>query len=259
MKFCMRSFFAAILIFFALTTHGQQTVYFSNDTSSISKKKKKSSAETNIIKIAPLSFLFGILPVFYERRISDLFSIQAGAGITIKNYMKDVVDQLEIGKVENEDYTFKWNGGNEGYIYDFASETQKPKIKTGTFFSVQPRVYFDAEAMDGYYMGISYENTSYKFSSRSIVTGGSTSNPVSYNSNYVNEYDKYADIAVHFGGQTIYDRLSVEYSLGAAIRSKSSRRYIYGYDNNGNYIDGFADLKKSIPVGLFSFRVGYHF
>ncbi len=258
MKISMRSFLPFILICCTSSTHAQQTVYFSKDSSAVSKKKYNRSSETNIIKIAPLSFLFGIVPVFYERRISDLFSIQAGAGITIKNYMKDLVDNLEIGKVEDEDYTFNWNGG-QGNFYNFASEDQKPKYKTGTYFSIQPRVYFDGEAMDGYYMGISYDNTSYKFGSRSIVTGVSSSNAVSFTDTYVKEYDKYSDIAVHFGGQTLYDRLSVEYSVGVAIRSKSSRRYIYGYDNNSEFVDGFADLKKSIPVGLFSFRVGYHF
>ncbi len=238
-------------------SQAQQTVYFTTD-STLSKKKKSKSSENNIIKIAPLSFLFGIVPLFYERRVSDMFSIHVGAGITIKNYMKAVVDNLEIGKIEEDDYTFTWNGP-EGNIYSFASDNEKPKYNTGFYFSFQPRVYFDGEAMEGYYMGISYENTSYKFGSRSIVTGTSSGNAVSYNNTYANEYDKYSDIAVNFGGQTIYDRLTVEYSLGIALRSKNSRRYIYGYDNNNNYVDGYANLKKSVPVGLVSFRVGYHF
>ncbi len=258
MKICMRIILPILLICFVFTTSAQQTVYFSKDTSATNKKKYNRSSETNIIKIAPLSFLFGIVPVFYERRLSDLFSVQVGAGITIKNYLKETVDNLEIGKIDDEDYTLNWNGG-QGNLYQFASEDQKPKYKTGSYFSIQPRVYFDGEAMDGYYMGISYDNTSYKYGSRSIVTGVPSSDPISFTNTYVNEYDKYSDIAVHFGGQTMYDRLSVEYSVGVAIRNKNSRRYVYGYDNNSNYVDGFADLKKSIPVGLFSFRVGYHF
>lgn len=258
MKICIRFIVPVLIIFSTLTTHAQQTVYFTKDTSSVKKKHHRSS-ETNIVKIAPLSFLFGLVPVFYERRISDIFSVQVGAGITIKNYMKEITDDLELGKADEEDFTYNWNNG-QGSVTNFGSDDSKNTYKTGTFFSIQPRIYFEGEAMDGWYMGLSYENTTYKFGSPTIVTGVSYSNPVAFTSTYSKDYNKYSDIAVHFGGQSIYDRLSLEYSFGIAIRSKKSRQYVYGFDsNNSNYIDGYADLKKSVPVGLFSFRVGYHF
>lgn len=253
----MKKKILALLILVAGNTvcFSQQTIYFSKDSTTSRVSKKHSSTELNIIKISPLSFLFGVVPFYYEREIKDFFSVQAGIGLTTRNYLKEWANNLEFNK--NQSSVEYWNSPNSTYSSDNSgNEFGNRKASIGYYFQLQPRIYFESDGLEGSFIAFSFENTRYNFSSRKVITGQPD---VKYSSDYFKEYNSNSDVAVNFGNQTLYDRISVEYTAGIALRSKKGKQYIWGYDDTGNVIDGYSIIKKSVPAFLFSFKIGYHF
>ncbi len=238
----------------------QDTVYFANP-SAVKGLQKKGSKEQNIIKIAPLSFISGYIPLYFEREINSFFSLQAGAGVTTRNYLKEWVNNLDLD--DKEEVKNTWNApGNDGNSsYYPATDYTNRKSSLGYYFSIQPRIYFGNEGMEGSFLGISYDRSRYNYSSKKIVNGSSSSNgdPV-FTSETFKEYETVSDISANFGTQSLYDRIAVEYTVGVALRTITGRRYAYTNDNlTGQYVDGYSDTKKTTPALTFSIKVGYHY
>jgi hypothetical protein len=256
----MKKLLLVLTIMVSICNHlkAQEVIYFSKDSSASKPVKKNRSEEQNIIKVAPLAFLSGSIPVYFEREINHFFSIQAGAGITTRNYLREWVNNLEFNKPEYSKTT--WNGTtsygeNMNSMNDFANR----KSSIGYSFSIQPRIYFESEGMNGSFIALSYDRLRYNFSSQKIETGPSVSGEPEFTSEYFKEHENISDIAVSFGSQTLYDRISVEYAIGMALRKVDGIRYAYTLDDFGGYIDGVSEVKKTSPAFIFSFKLGYHF
>ena len=67
-------------------------IIFSQSTkpTKVTDKLHKKAGEDNIIKIAPLGFISGTFPVYYERAFTDYFSLQGGIGLTNRNYYREL-------------------------------------------------------------------------------------------------------------------------------------------------------------------------
>lgn len=221
--------------------------------------KKHHAGENNIIKIAPLGFLKGSIPIYYERRIADFFTIQAGVGVTTRNYIRGLMVNSLGSQDEsdnNSDYT--WSGGYTGDnygaddgLFDFTYRTAKP----GYMISLQPRIYFDSEAPDGGFLAVSFDSYKYNFESQMLKGDGSSNR----SKNTMKEYEKLNDIMVLFGAQAVHDRITVEYTAGIGVRNIKGEKYATAMDGNGKYIDGIANYKKTTLNVELSIKVGFHF
>lgn len=224
------------------------------------KKISKGSSEENVIKIEPLGFLSGKLPISFERKITDLISIQLTAGVTTKNYLRSAI---LTGLTDSE------SGFDGDVIYedpkissDFTDQSEAlykyetRKAKVGYMFSFQPRFHFNNDGIEGSYIAVSADFYKYNFTVPGLANAnGSVKNTVATK----NEYENIKDIMVFFGYQTLYDRLSLEYSAGAGIRSVNGVKYVAGNIDNTFYEAESAYSKKTgINLGI-SFKVGYHF
>ncbi len=212
----------------------------------------KHSGENNIIKIAPLGFLSGTFPLLYERKINDFFSIELSGGVTGKNYSRTVFAQNEDGIK----YQYPWTNSNytdlSEHIYSFTYRTAKP----GYMFSLQPRFYFNSDALDGAFMGLSYDYYRYNFNIPALLNdnGDFTQNgPVQQEHENINDY------MVHFGLQNLYDKLTFEYTIGLGLRNISGLKYVAATDDAGDIVDGFATYKQSTINFNIGIKVGYHF
>ncbi len=260
----MKKFF--LLLFAATiccTAKSQDTVYFAKNTSANSNKQSKRSKEANIIKIAPLSFIAGYIPLYYEKELNSFLSIQVGGGITTRNYIKGWLNNM--GGDDNNDNLgeTKWNvPGNEGnYNMLDAYDYTRRKADIGYYFSVQPRIYFESEGMSGSYVALSYDYYNYASSQKRIVPGPGSGNggPV-FSSSSFKEFEKFSDVMASFGTQTLYDRIALDYSFGIGLRNVKSQHYAYTDSyNSGGYIDGVMESKKTKLAFNLSIKVGYHF
>lgn len=151
-----------------------------------------------------------------------------------------------------------WNQASKGssgnYLgkYDFKNR----KSAIGYYFSIQPRIYFQSEELDGCFMGLSCDYA-HHITNQKMVNAGHTGEP-QFNSGNFKEYENHSDISVWFGSQTLYDRISLEYSLGVGLRKIRSSHYAYGYAGN-KLIDGVMEPNKTKVAFNLSLKVGYHF
>lgn len=231
-------------------------VIFFNENKSERTKKKK-SGEANIVKIAPLGLISGTYPLLYERVVTDFFTVQVGGGLTGKNFWRNAIQ-----KTDNEgklNIVYPWDDNTT--LYDEAeplfSFTNR-KSTMGYMFSIQPRLYFESEAPDGSFLGISYDYYHYAFSIPGLVSN--SNNELVHKGSTKSEYENISDIMIHFGYQNVYDRLTMEYTTAIGLRNVKGVKYAAAYDYNTNQlVEGNATYKQNIFNFGIGIKVGYHF
>lgn len=260
MRALFNFFFFALFLTTTLNLNAQSrkvlrdssTVIIFNQSSSSTSYKKKKSYDDNIIKIAPLGFISGTFPIVYERKIKDFFSVQISAGLTSKNYFRNAIQSSGDGIRPQ----YSWGDSYTDISaapYNFDIRT----AKIGTMFSIQPRFYFDSDAPDGNFLGLSVDNYRYNYS-----IPGITANANSFKQNGADksEYDNITDFMVHFGKQTVYDKLTFEYTTSIGLRSVSGKRYAAGTNGSTNTIlESTSTIKQSILNFNLGIKAGYHF
>ncbi len=259
----MRKIISLILLLSIVnSTFCQETVVFSTKSSSPKEKKKRNgtSGYDNVVKIAPLSFIIGKIPVYYERRINDFISVQAGLGLTSKHYFNDILYSDGEGPTDNFYKSLKWNDANttENFADNSPYGGDGRKYNLGYTFSVEPRVYFDTdEGLDGFFLGIGYTKSRFNYSSKAVANNVST---LTYTGATVKEFDNLSTLMVSFGSQIMYDHLSLEYTGGVGLRSSKGERYIYTSNGStGKYATGTGIVDKTGLAFDLTLRVGYHF
>lgn len=258
----MRNLFALfILLHFFIPSTAQDTVYFKKNTQTTSKKNNKGSTEKNIVKLSPLSFLWGQVPVSYEREINSFFSVEVGVGITTQNFLRGWAKGIREDNDFN-DGDIIWNApGNENTenILD-PYQYKKRKAQIGYFITAQPRIYIESEGMDGSYIGFSVSYLHFGNKHEKLIPNSSLSNDMKFSNESVKEHEKFTDFMVNFGSQSLFDRISLDYSVGLGLRNINSKYYAVGMDFvNDNYIDGYITNKKTQFAFNLSIKVGYHF
>ncbi|TCC88094.1 hypothetical protein EZ428_20450 [Pedobacter frigiditerrae] len=227
-------------------------IIFNNGSSSIPKKSY--SAGNNIVKIDPIGFIFGKIPISYERRLSDLFSVQLSAGITSKNYLRSV---WEEGSTEpaGSNYTYD-DAAPSGFedetdgLYNFDHRT----ASLGYTIGLQPRVYISEEALEGSFFGLGLNMARFNFSTPGLVKGSSGN---TLTGSAKNEYENIKDVTVYFGWQRLYDRLSLEYSTGIGLRKVDGVKYRAG-GSNGSFYESLSSYSKKTGVNFeISFKLGF--
>ena len=224
------------------------------------KNHKKPTGEENTIKIAPLGFTSGTFPVYYERIINDFLTVQAGIGATSRNYIR-----TSIQSVDDIVPTYPWSDNLFTDKVEPALDMTNRKPVLGYMLSVQPRLYFESDPPDGGYLGISCDFYRYNFAIPGLVNTNtdSTASPnYQYKGLKNKEHENISDFMVCFGYQDVYDRLSLDYSMGLGIRNVKGTKYYYAEDNSttpATIIEGLAPYKQSLFNFNIGIKVGYHF
>ncbi len=234
-----------------------------NDNSK-AEEKKKSSGEDNIVKIAPLGFINGTFPIYFERRINDFFTVQVGLGATGRNYWRGLIrsaSNVDFSSSDKEYNTMTYPWADNLGLYDEADLTfdfnhRKPSV--GYMFSVQPRFYFESDAPDGAFLGLALEYGRYNFNIPGKVETFAGSGTYEHIGALKNEHENIADFMVYWGYQSVFDRMTLEYTTGLGFRSVSGQKYAFN-SNNGNPLEGMASYKQSVFNFNIGIKVGYHF
>lgn len=251
----MKLFFSILVLSISISAFAQKdtNIVVNLPHKSYDKKHKKPSGEENTIKIAPLGFVSGIYPVYCEHVINDFFTIQAGIGITGRNYYRNLIQTIDDQSIVPN---YPWGDNNNiKDLADAALVMKNRKSVFGYLFSIQPRIYFDSDAPNDGFMGISYDIYRYNFNIPGI---DSITHQV--NGPLQKEHETISDAMVSFGYQNVMDRISVEYSIGLGIRNVKGIKYYFS-DTNSSEFDrqGFAPYKQTLFNFNLGLKVGYHF
>ncbi len=260
-------FTLTFLILLTTALYAQETVYFKTDKGNSSKRKKKEkvSSELNIIKIAPLSFIGGNLPIYYERSITPTFALQVGVGITMKNYINNILSEKDNGGNGGNNYPSKvinWQDGTLNTYSDQSDNTNlelNRKSKTGYLFAIEPKIYFENEGLEGTFISFAFNTAKYNNTVNKIKTGTSTSSNAVLTSSTFEGYEKVSNFLVNYGNQTLYDHISLEYSVGIGLKKVSALNYAFAQENSGKFIEGVGTTDITTVGYNIAFRVGYHF
>lgn len=221
-----------------------EVIRFTDDSDG---RKSKGISGQGIIKTAPLSFLLGYLPVFYEREITDWLGLQGGVGITFKPAISNIQSELYSEIFSNDCYGYDCNN-----YYDFSYR----KAKAGYLVAFAPRLYFSSDGLEGSY--IAPEVRLYSRSSKA-----QRADPNSYlelvrlEDEYDDETIRFTDLMVQYGYQVLYPKLSLDISTGIGIRKVSGSWQTISQNNFGYYKSEVTSRKENrfrIDVGL---RIGF--
>lgn len=199
-----------ILVLSTITIAAQDTIItnvivFDQSNNNDTTKKDNVSLFKNAIKINPLLFLRGEIPVYYERSISNFFSIEASVGLTFKDYLGNASEEMSSNdfELEFEDYT--------------------EKVKPNLSYGVGIRYYTGGYALDGVYFALYFAKRNFD---RDIIITSTTQNfDQNFNATTIietfdfREKRHHNEIRLIYGENEFYfwDNMFLDYYIGIGI------------------------------------------
>ena len=166
-------------------------------------RQKGNGEEQNILKIGALYFVSGNIPLYYERKIMPWLSIQAGIGLTSRDFVADVVNWY-LDNINQDE------GLNPYYQY----KERKPLV--GVYASLQPKFYVIDPALAGFWISPMVEFKQYNFKAN-LSDVNSSSNAYLPNT-YQHEHRNVIDFTINTGYQWMFNVMTLEASTGLGFR-----------------------------------------
>jgi len=191
----------------------------------------KPPPSTNLVKWNYCVLSRGVFLMNYEFVLNKKFTVEAGAGLTYRDFIYE--------SVKNE----------------FLQEYKKPKIN----FAVEGAIRFYAKDhyhFEGVYLspGISYRK--YSFDKQEELYGNG--NYAGYSYTFYPGYS-FVDMQFKFGYQYEswwIDGVTTDFYIGCAYRNATSKYYEVASLNNNSTVISPVTKKESFPQILFGFKLG---
>jgi len=238
-------------------------ITFDNSTNVPVKKNKKGKIvrhfPKNNVKIGVFGAAYGEVPFYYERYFADWFTLQAGVGITFRDFLGDVYSRIEFGsKSKYNGSTTTWVGLNEYPYNESFPSYQNRKSSVGVSFSLAPRFFVAGEAFEGFYISPIFEYAVRNYKANKIdIDGNFLSNSKQ------KENTKSIKFMLNFGTQYDFQPITLDWSFGFGIVSNNYTRLDIGYvyDDRGNTIYGnrTVNYKRLNPYFKLNLDLGFEF
>jgi hypothetical protein len=196
--------------------------------------KKNADNPKNIIKINPFEALDGAFPIYYERVLSDKFSVEVGVGLTATSAF---TNEISAGLFDSKDY--------DGFY----------KGKTGLMFKLGARYYAGRGdyAPEGTYFALEYQAKNFKFDAYPFINGSRTSSGP-YQETTVSNTDL---VRLLFGYQTDSSSNFVwDYFLGIGWRKHTVNGW---YVDENTSVPALGEQSSYKPVLLLGIKMGIRF
>ena len=248
----MNLFFKKALPFLLVLTvvlpaSAQKTITFES-TNKSGQSKSRAGDGKNSLTIGVISWFNGVVPVYYERSLLSMLSVQGGIGLTTRSFGADFGTLME-GDVESENFEYP-NDIPDDYTYYKYRKTQP-----GVYLSVSPRVYYDDDVMDGMFIAPTF---SYKLNRYAAQKADETvdavftddDRKVPHTSDVFNEHIRCLDLGFTWGG-TYQSRshFTIGWSTGIGVRSAKGERLDIGMvenvDGTTRYVNSVYDYDKT--------------
>jgi hypothetical protein len=189
------------------------------------------SAVRNAIKADPVQIVFGEYLLYYERWLPQNFSIEAGAGITRRNY------------------------GAGWFDYSLDNLGENVDIQTGYTLSLALRKYFmETGELYGPYLALGFEHKKYlsDFSATDSL-GELAGSPFRDERNYLS-----VSLTGGYQALPISSNIFADFYLGVALRYKDFQivKSQNASNNSDYFIDGLQEYAFGIEAGI---KVGFGF
>lgn len=220
----MKNILLIFLIVITLKGYNQDTVkttliiFDQDNINTVTNKNNDSKNQKNALKINPLLYVRGEIPIYYERALNDYLSVEAAIGMTFKDYSTGLFD--------------------DGDSFD---EKPEEKINSHVSFKLGLRYYSGGVVMDGFYFALEFAKRDYS-KELTFVHVDNIYDPQTYTytnltqTYHLTEYDNHKEFKLIVGSQEHYywDNFFVDYYLGVGIDSYEKARVERDLDNNTN-------------------------
>lgn len=248
-----------LLLFIFLTSYiaAQDTIKTSvivfdhDDVDDVIQSDGKSLRKKNALKINPLLILNGEIPIYYERAISDRFSVEFAIGLTFVDYMG------------NSMHSFFSDGQSEGRVN--VGEDVAEKINKKVSFKSGLRYYLDDVILEDYYFAVEFAHRAF---SRELIIDEDQYDPTGYSLGYSvkKEFDEiqiHNEMKLIFGNQThsYSGNFFIDYYIGVGIDMFIKEEAREDYSSSNGYVRSYV-LKKEEgvkPRFYFGFKMGFLF
>lgn len=184
-----------------------------NTSDTLIKKTDKISQFKNAIKINPLLYVRGELPVYYERVINKNFSLEAGIGITFKDYLGGLYEEMSL-----DDF---------GLMGSDVSE----KMKVNLSYRLGVRFFPSGYALDGVYFSLEFAKRNFDMN-LSIKNSTPEFDPITFTSIQNNTIYTFNEQRYHNELKFIYgeneffswDNSFLDFYIGAGIDFYSEKK-----------------------------------
>ena len=193
------------------------------------------SRYNHAVKFSPVALFAGDIPLSYERKMNDYFTLEAGLGLTTFNLTEDLI---------------------RGYSNRGDGETVSKLSYSGLF---NAKFFPEGNAFqDGYYIAFNLNQRNYAqdFNTTSNNTGMDTT---------VNEMFRWSDIGFTLGYQSRpSERMILDWFIGAAIRQKSRKTtdLVQEFDpTSGLFINSYVlnESRNTTPALLAGVKISVLF
>jgi hypothetical protein len=194
----------------------------------------------HIIKCEPTLLLNGDLPIHYEYFLFKRMSLEAGLGLTFRDYIRDLAF----------DFNDLLSKSPEGKGSEFA------RARLGVSFRAGVRFYptKKAETGSGPYFAFQFQAKSYNWVSE--YKSEKFSVPIE-----ANEKRNFTDFNLIFGKQKVFkSNITIDMYGGLGVRSRTIKRYKINPSSESNATPLLDDEKTDlIPNIVAGFKLGFAF
>ncbi len=191
-------------------------------------KTVKRSFPKNNVKLGIFGPAYGEVPIYYERYIADWFTIQAGVGVTVRDFLGEIYNGIGWGKRNNQQESNNWNGVNEFDDYDDFRSFEYRKSGVGVCVSIAPRFFIGGDAFDGWYLSPSFGYAIRTGKIQNVDAMGFRTK-----SAYTKEKTNTIYVLLNWGWQTDFEPVVLDFSFSVGMAKNSNIRQDIGYTNNG--------------------------
>lgn len=257
MRLLISLFFCTFFV--VLKTNAQDTIItnvivfdktdLKESSDSTKNKTDKISQFKNAIKINPLLFLRGELPIYYERVIHKNFSLEAAIGLTFKDYLGGIFEEMS----------------SDDFDLIGADVTEKMKANISYKFGV--RFFPSGYALDGVYFSLEFAKRNFDMN-LSIKNNIPEFDPITFtqiinNTVYTfNEKRYHTEIKFIYGENEFYfwDNMFLDYYVGAGIDFYSEKKVKVTSENFTNkHTYSLESSNNIIPKFYLGVKYGFVF
>lgn len=247
----------------------QKMITFESRTVSNGKYKKRGRNHehdgNNSLTLGLASTINGFVPVYYERKLTPMLTVQVGAGITFRSFLNDVGQMFytDIFGVDNTEY---FTGSEREEIIDRYENYEYRKAKLGQYLSVSPKLYFSSGALNGAYVAPMIEYKRYNYEAHLVDETKKTYNLYDDEDQprigqTMNEHMTCLDFTINFGGHIqTKSHVALGFNVGVGARSISAERLDIGMVRNDAGDWHLANVARKYtatrPLMVFNFILG---
>lgn len=248
MKYLTTAFLILSAASLSLSAQQKTIVNLGGGKNAVQPSKKKRRYPSCALKLAPVNFLAGNMPLTFEKEYHN-FSVQLTAGPTFHRFYDEsyVSSRAFAGRPE-----YIWNDGQttkRDVLEDpFDEFTIDAQYSMSYYVGAGVRFYYYEEGFDGAYVGFQFTASRYDYRMKTLR------NPTySFACS-----DRFEDLTFQWGYQYCGDHMLTDLYLGAGLRNMSASRPLAVEDYlSGTYVEGLAYYDKVMPKMEMGIRIGF--